>query len=246
MNGIRRSIAVAGILLALAFEAGATAVDVTSQSVVTLPHGSQLTIEFGISNYSLNNPGVSPFPTSIGLQVFGPQMSNARTAMADTTQYFADYLLQGCLESLDGFWSVPFNDPVAARLGYAPGAVLLKPGITGSMSPIAVATASQVLDATLSQSLFGQNATAYNSAYIVLQNAGADVDIGLGSGYSLRSAIFEPGIGGAGSIQTTGMTRTVTLGNSPSSVPEPGTWVLLAAGLACLMGSRFTYRIPKS
>ena len=236
----------AGIFLALAFEVGATAVDVTSQSLVTLPHGSQLTIEFGISNYSLNNPGVSPFPTFIGLQLFGPQVSNARTAMADTTQYFADYLLQGRLQSLDGYWSVPFNDPTAARLGYAPGAVLLKPGTTGSMSPIAVATASQVLNETLSQSLFGTNATAYNSAYIILQNAGADVDIGLGSGYSLRNAIFEPGIGGAGPVVTTGMTRTVTLGNSPSSIPEPATWVLLAAGLACLFGGRFSYRVLKS
>ncbi len=204
--------------------------------MVRLPRGSQLIVEFGISNYGLANPGVSPYPTSVGLQVYGMGIEN--TPIAESTskvQYFADYLLKSCLKSLDGSWSVPFADPLAAGLGYAPGAMLFRPGSLNG-APVAVATASQILDQTLAESLFGQNVASYSSAYIVLQNAGADVEVGLGPGYTLRSAIVEPGIRGQGAVQTSGMTRRVSIG----SVPEPATWVLLALGVAALAASRWT------
>lgn len=151
-----------------------------------------------------------------------------------TARYYEGFLLEGWIESLDGSIRVPFHDPMAAQLGLREGSLLVGPGTfaAGGSAPagVSVINASLFMPLCTSQALFRSNLTNYDDAVrIVLRNLGAKFEIGLGPGYTVRNAISEPGIRGAGPIETAGLTGRVTLNN-----PEPSSWLMLAGALTAL------------
>ncbi|HPQ15624.1 MAG TPA: hypothetical protein PLP04_10360, partial [Bryobacteraceae bacterium] len=122
--------------------------DVTGDPTAWVHTGASLTVEFGIWNYGLNNPGYSPYPTQIGLHVIGLRPDSPPVSIPNTTlQYFEGYVFQAWLESLDGEISVPFRDPNAELLGLPEGSLLVMPGLfqPGGRSPLEVAVLSAFL-----------------------------------------------------------------------------------------------------
>ncbi len=229
---IRRSFGGVGVqiflLAAVCAVASAGSIDVSSLHYVTLGHNSEMTIEFGVGNYGLNNPGASPYPTNIGFELLGPGLASAKMARVpgSSASYFPGYGISGSLRSVDGSTVLPLMDTKAARLGLGAGSLLVGEGSWqggSGNSQVAVISASRVLTLAQSQAIFGADA----SAYIELTNTGADLTIGLGDGYSVRNAASEPGIAGMGKVQTAGITRSVAI----TQAPEPGTWVLSICGL---------------
>jgi hypothetical protein len=210
-------------------------IDVTGDSSAWVHTGANIEIQFGIWNYGLNNPGYSPYPTQIGVQVTGFQPpSPAATIPGTTLQYFEGFLFQGWLESLDGSTAVPFYDANAALLGLPEGSILVTPGTfaAGGSTPldIAVMSAFATLSEGVSEALFGANAGSYSSgALIRLRNLGEGFTIGIGPGYTVQTAVRVPGITGSGPAQTSGITGEVAIAN-----PEPSTWLTLAGALAAL------------
>ncbi len=90
-----------------------------------------------------------------------------------------------------------------------------------SATPIGLIDAEASLSLTLSEQIFGPDiASRQSSALIVLRNLGADLIIG--GGQPLANAISEPLVTGLGGMETSGLTRSVTL----LGVPEPGTLAL--------------------
>ncbi|MDQ6708839.1 MAG: hypothetical protein M3Z85_23005 [Acidobacteriota bacterium] len=215
--------------------ASAGSIDVSSLHYVTLGHNSEMTIEFGVGNYGLNNPGASPYPTNIEFELLGPDLASAKMLRVpgSSASYFSGYGVSGRLQSLDGSAVLPLMDAKATRLGLAAGTLLVGEGMWSGGSgdrPVAVISASRVLSLAQSQAIFGADA----SACIELTNTGADLTIGLGAGYSVRNAASEPGIAGMGKVQTAGITRSVSI----TQAPEPGTWVLSIAGLLGVIAIR--------
>ncbi len=215
------------LLSALPLAAGS--VDVTDQSFARVHPGAGVTIDFGIWNYGLDNPGSSPYPASFDFSVI-TQDPDATTANApgSAAAYYPGYLFQGWVESLDGSVSVPLYDPLAEQLGFNPGALLLAPGVfdSGSTPQLSVGVLSAMVNLSpeMAQALFGSSFTAR----MVLQNLGPAIVLGIGPGYTVRNAISEPDVTGAGPDTVAGITGTVTVDN-----PEPATWTL-AAGAAAL------------
>lgn len=214
-------------------------IDVTGESSAWVHPGANIEIQFGIWNYGLNNPGYSPYPTRIGVQVTGFQPGGpAGTISGTTLQYFEGLLFQGWLESMDGGTSVPFHDPNAELLGLPEGSLVVMPGTftAGGSSPldVAVISAFATLPEATSGALFGVNAGSYNSgARIRLRNLGSGFTIGIGPGYTVQSAVREPGIAGLGPAETSGITGQVVIAN-----PEPATWLTLGGALAALVVCR--------
>jgi hypothetical protein len=216
------------IVLAMAASAVAGTIGLSSPGSFVLSHGQELTIQFSVWNYGFNNPGVSPYPTSIGLEILGTSPGSAALANipGSSGRYFSEFLLQGTLESLDGTAVAPFQSPAAALLGLSSGSLVLAPanfhGSTGS-SAVASIDAEASLSLSLSEQIFGPNVTSrQSSALLVLRNLGADLTIGAGDDVTLRNAISEPSITGAGRVQTSGITNRLTV----TDVPEPGTIAL--------------------
>jgi hypothetical protein len=182
--------------------------------------GEEIDIQFGVWNYGRNNPGSSPYPTQIGLQVLGQAGTGS--------------LFEGWLESSDGTVSVPFDDPNADLLGLPAGSLLVSPGTfaAGGGAPfdVAVVDGFVYLSEAQSQALFGSNIGSYNdAAQIVLLNMGDGFSLGIGPGYTVRNSVSEPGIGGDGPVQTAGIT-----GQIATTAPEPATWLSVAGALAAL------------
>ncbi|MDQ2900094.1 MAG: PEP-CTERM sorting domain-containing protein [Acidobacteriota bacterium] len=190
-----------------------------------------MTVQFGVGNYGRNNPGASPYPTSVDFQLFGPDLDPTKMALVpgSSQSYFSGYGVSGRLESMDGTTFLPLMDANATRLGLAAGSLLVGEGTFGG-GEFAVIGASRALSLAQSQAIFGADA----SACIRLTNTGADLTIGLGAGYDIRDAISEPGIAGMGKVQTAGITRSVEI----TQAPEPGTWVLMIAGLFGMISLR--------
>jgi hypothetical protein len=221
------------LLLAASSPVLADRIDVTGESSAWVHPGAAVEIEFGIWNYGLNNPGYSPYPTQVGVQVIGFRPDSPLATIPGTTQqYFEGFQFQGWLESLDGTVIVPFSDPL-----------LVTPGtfVTGGGAPldVAVISAFLTLPESTSEALFGTNVGNYNNAArIRLWNAGTGFTIGIGSGYTVQRAVLVPGVAGLGPAQTSGITGQVTIAN-----PEPSTWLTLAGALGVfgvLMRRRIT------
>lgn len=216
------------MVVVTATSAVAGTIDLTGQGSFVLSHGQEMTVEFSVWNYGYNNPGVSPYPTSLGFQLLGANPEGAQLAMVpgSNSRYFPDFLLQGTLESLDGTAFAPLGSTAAANLGLASGSLVLAPAVFYSSAgsiPVAAVDAEAALSLTLSEQIFGPNvASRQSSALLVLRNLGADLTIGIGNGVPLSSAISEPSIAGIGSVQTSGITNRITL----TEVPEPGTIAL--------------------
>jgi hypothetical protein len=223
------------VLFAMASPAMADTIDLSSRGSFTLSHGQEMTVRFSVWNYGYNNPGVSPYPTSIGLELVGanPQGAQLSAIPGSSGQYFPDFLLQGTLESLDGTAVAPLQSPAGALLGMSAGSLLLTPAMfygSGGSSAVAEIAAEAALSLNLSEQIFGPDvASRQSSALLVLRNLGADLTIGVGNDVSLRNAITEPSITGFGSVATSGITDRVTV----TTVPEPRT---VALTLALLFG----------
>lgn len=226
----------------------AGSVSLTSDSIAILNPGSGMIISFGTWTYSAANPGYSPDPTTLTFEALGPQITTSLSAIPGTSeQYFSGYSVTGYLASLDGSVMTPLIDQNARRLGLPDGTLLLQPGTlvdAAGSQQVAMLSASVALSQGLAQSLFGAGANqAWTSdAQIVIQNAGPAITFGIGSGYTLKSAFLEVGLGGAGPATTSGVTIAVDSTTSPSGVgtnqtsPEPGTQSLVAAGLVAVLG----------
>lgn len=210
--------------------------DVGDRTFVTVHQGEDVLIHFGVWNYGYNNPGVSPYPTQVGLMVLGqdPAGRPVGTIPDTTIEYFPGLVFEGWLESLDGSVWVPLYDSNAARLGLAEGLlVITRASVTSSGGPpvpAAAINALQLLPVSTSEALFGSHIGSYdNAAVIRLHNWGANFRIGLGPGWTVGRSISEPGIDGLGPVETSGITGRVTVEN-----PEPSTWLLLGGGLTLL------------
>jgi hypothetical protein len=215
------------LLSALPLAAGS--VDVTDQSLAPVHQGAGVSIDFGVWNYGLDNPGSSPYPESFGFSVIiqDPEAATAN-APGSTAAYYPGYLFQGWVESLDGSVSVPLYDPLAAQLGSNPGALLVEPGAFDSggapQLSIGVLFAMVNLSPEMAQALFGSSFMAR----IVLRDLGPAIVLGIGPGYTVGDAVSEPDVTGTGPYTVAGITGTVMVDN-----PEPATWTL-AAGAAAL------------
>ncbi len=220
--------------MALWFAASCLAdtVNLTDGPPFTLRTGMDLFVQFSVWNYGVNNPGSSPYPTSVGLQLIGAQPFLPLSAVPNSSgSYFSNYLLQGWLENVDGTVSTPFSNADALRLSLGAGSLIVEPGSEGS-SPVAVIEADAALTLGLSEQIFGPDvATRGSSAVIHLRNLGQDLQIGLDGGYSLLSSVREPSISGLGSVQTSGITQSISV----TSAPEPGSFALLGLASAGLL-----------
>lgn len=229
-------------------------ISITSDSVAILNPGAGMIISFGTWTYSSANPGYSVDPTSLTFQALGPQMATPLSAIPGTSaQYYSGYSLTGYVTSLDGSVVTPLIDQNARRLGLADGTLLLTPGTVvdaAGSQQVAMLSAGVALSQTLAQSLFGAAANQLwmADAQIVLENFGPAITFGIGSGYSLKSAFLESGLGGAGPATTSGVTIAVDSTTSLLSVgtdqvtPEPGTEWLLGAGLLAVAGLALRFR----
>jgi hypothetical protein len=208
------------ILFAASLPLAAGPIGVGGETYAWVPAGDEIDIQFGVWNYGRNNPGSSPYPTQIGLQVLGQAGTGS--------------LFEGWLESLDGAVSVPFDDPNADLLGLPAGSLLVSPGTFAAGGrasfDVAVIDGYVYLSEAQSQALFGSNIGNYNSAaQIVLLNMGEGFMLGIGPGYTVRNGVSEPGIGGDGPVETAGITGRVSV-----NTPEPATWLSIAGALAAL------------
>lgn len=219
----------------MAIPASANTIDLSGNSF-TFKQGEEMTIQFSVWNYGWHNPGVSPYPTSISLELIGANPANMHPLGASGS-YFPGFMLSGRIESLDGAASAPLKSAAAALLGLAAGSLVVTPATlysAGGSSQVAALEATVSLDLALSEQIFGPDVMSrQSSALIVLRNLGADLTVGAGDGLSLRNAISEPSVTGFGSVQTAGITNRVTL----MAVPEPATMALVllafaASGLA--------------
>ena len=220
LDAMRPSAAWLAILLAASLPLAAGPIGVGGETYAWVPSGEEIEIQFGVWNYARDNPGSSPYPTQIGLQVLGQAGTGS--------------LFEGWLESLDGTVSVPFDDPNAGLLGLPAGSLLVSPGTFGAGGgdpfDVAVIDGYVYLSEAQSQALFGSNIGNYNSAAeIVLLNMGQGFMLGIGPGYTVRNAVSEPGIGGDGPVETAGITGLVSV-----TAPEPATWLSVAGALAAL------------
>lgn len=203
------------LLFAASIPLAAGPIDVTAETFAYVHPGAQIEIRFGVWNYGRNNPGDSPYPTEIGLEIIG--------------QLGTGSLFEGWLESLDGTVSVPFS-------------LLVTPGsFAASGNPsidVAVISGFVVIPESISELLFGANIGSYNSAArIRLVNLGDGFTLGIGPGYTVRNAVSEPGIGGDGAVHTAGLTGQILVSN-----PEPSTWLTLGGAIALLGTLR---RLPR-
>lgn len=224
------------LILLCASLAAARNIDITGEVFHTIQTGKTVTVDFGVWNYGFNNPGVSPYPTSIGFLLLGivPQGQTGKMLPGSSQTYFPDYVFEASLESMDGSISVPLLDVNADRLGLATGHLVATLGTfsAGGGTPldVAVLSASVSMSAETSAALFGSNLENYNNAArIRLVNRGAAFTIGLGDPYTVGQSISEPGIRGSGPVSTAGIPGAVILHN-----PEPATIALLAVPLVGL------------
>jgi hypothetical protein len=211
----------------------AGSIDVSEQSFARVPTGADVTVEFGVSNYGFQNPGFSPYPDSFGFSVLTENPADATALVpGSSTNHYPRYLLQGWAESLDGSVSVPLFDPLAAALGYGSGTLVLAPGLyeTGASDlPVGVLSAMVSLTPDTAAALFGDAFTAR----IVLVNLGIGVTLGIDPDYTVRQAVSETELAGAGPSDVAGVTRSVTVEN-----PEPAAWTLVGAAAAVFLTGR--------
>lgn len=235
-------------LLLLSTASYAGNLDVTSASSVLLETGVDLVAQFGVWNYGVNNPGVSPAPTTIGVEIIGqaPDGVAAAWVPGSTLQYFPGFTMKVELESLDGAICIPFLNDQSARLGIDATWLTLVPGtvsMDGGSRDVAIFSATLRLSSAQAEAVFGANLDSFNSAAVIrLHNIGESLRIGLGEPYPMQNAILEPGIGGAGPVQTAGIPGTIML-----STPEPPTVLLtLATSLVAWFQRRSRERMRRA
>jgi hypothetical protein len=208
----------------------AASIDITSDSSAVLNSHSHLTVEFGVWNYGFNNPDSSPYPTHIGFLLPGaiPQDAAQQVLPGSTQAYYPDYYFDAWLSSLDGSVIIPWTGSFG--LYPIPGTICGGSGCTDAM----FLQGSFHLTAAQSEALFGDNLNNFSNAAILhLVNQGAPFTLGVEAYGSIHQAIQFPGISGAGSVQTGGLTGIATINN-----PEPATLLLASGALALFWGGR--------
>ncbi len=205
-------------MLLAALPLPASRIDVSGLSQVTLRTGQRLEIEFSVATA----------PAQIGFQALGVVLPDIppEPLPGGTAEYYPALLFAAFLESLDGTMSMPLFDPAAYRLGLPQPYAVLTPGtvnISGSEQAAAVVSATAWAPP---RDLFGPELTAR----IWVRNLGPDVILGAGDGYSMRGSVTITGVQSIDSgASTSGRITEVAISN-----PEPGTIILVVAGLPAL------------
>jgi hypothetical protein len=216
----------------------AATLDVTSAPSAVLAPQAHLTVEFGVWNYGFNNPDSSPYPTHIGFLLPGaiPPDASQELLPGSTQSYYPDYHFEAWLSSLDGAIIIPWTGPHG--LYTIPGTICGSAGCTDTM----FIRGAFDLTPAQSEALFGENLDNFSNAAILhLVNHGAPFTLGVGAYASISQAIQFPGISGAGSVQTGGLTGVATINN-----PEPATLLLASGALALFWGGRRLQRRKRS
>ncbi|MFN7995000.1 MAG: hypothetical protein U0Q18_15440 [Bryobacteraceae bacterium] len=217
------------ILAGLAFSVAAPAatIDVTASEQVMLGPNSTLLFDIG-STYTAHAAAGSPYPGEIDLLVGGMQASGIMASIPGTSAtYTTGVLVQGTLESADGSISVPLFDANAARLGLAPGDLLLGTGYRNSAAysgPMSFFAGTVALSSARAAELF-----ASGNVVLRLRNVGATVALGY-TGSPIGAALSASFTSADGTLSVGGFARGVQI----HQAPEPGTVALLLLGLAIL------------
>lgn len=223
-----------GVLLAGSLSGGV--VDVTGSPSVWLRSGDQLEFDVGVANFARNNLD-APTPSQLTLLLLtAPNQGPLAALPGSTAQYYSGFALQAQLAS------TLFEDSAAARAGFGEGTLLLRDGSLASgdgTRAIGMVSGSANFDATAALALFGPQ--AQNIVRILLTNLGADLWLGAGDGYTLRTSFWLQTSGGTGTVQTTGTVREVWL--TPKLVPEPNSGLLTLVPLIAAALLLFGYHL---
>lgn len=224
-----RFAAIVGLLCAVPVFGGR--IDVSDASQITLRTGQTLEVVFAVGS----------LPSEIGFQALGPAMqaSGTQPLPGSTGSYYGGFRFAVGMGALDGGADVMLFDPAAFRLGLDAGEALLLAGtasLSGSERDVAVVSA---LAWAPPAAIFGEDLTA--RAW--LRNLGPDVVLGLGSGYTMRSAVSIPGVLGADGMRTAGVVSSVFVYDPQPATrmtanPEPATLALIPAALVLLFALR--------
>ncbi|MGE5489458.1 MAG: PEP-CTERM sorting domain-containing protein [bacterium] len=224
-----RFAAILGLLCAIPVFGGR--IDVSEVSQITLRTGQTLEVVFSVGS----------LPSEIGFQALGPAMqsSGIQPLPGSTASYYGEFRFAVGMGALNGGAEVLLFDPAAFRLGLDAGEAVLLAGtasLSGSERDVAVVSA---LAFAPPADIFGEDLTA--RAW--LRNLGPDVVLGLGPGYTMRSAVSIPGVLGADGTQTAGVVRSVSIYDPDPATrvtanPEPATLALIPAALVLLFALR--------
>jgi hypothetical protein len=227
-----RSILLALLAIPLALPVSGASVDVSSAETVLVRTGDTLAFELFTWNYTLNAQsfGVPLYPTDVTFAFV--------TAPANSAAQFA-----ATLSLPDASNTVAFDGPLGFTAGYFSGA-----DFQGAVSTL---TAHLHLSSTVSQDLFGGG-----SVWLSLENTGDDVTLGL-SPLTFRQDLFFTLSGGplsVGAVPGAVMLESLSASQFEfagefaliNTVPEPGSGLLLAAGVGLLYGvSALLKRFPR-
>ena len=233
-----RTIGIAiGAALSYLVPACASLIDVTNASTVVLLSGQQLAFDVSIANFASNNPG-APVPGQLNLQLMAPANQGAMATLpGSTAQYYSGYQISGQVVGSSGW----FQDAAAARAGFDGGLLLLGEGW------LSTGGGSQAIGIVNG----GAYAPDLDVVRILLTNMGADLTLGAGDGYTLRSSFLLAVSGASGTAQTTGLVQHAFLLTPDASggalpIPEPGTAALLLAATVLLFRYHYFARAWKN
>jgi len=213
------------LLLWMAAPAAGSAIDVTGASGVTLARGDELLFSFGIGNFGRYAGGAGP--SRIGFSFAAVLSDHLMTSFS------------AALESGGGSFQLAFDSPVSMQPGAMRGG-----RYNGS---VALWRSSIDLDGDAVDQLFG--AEKDRAAYLVLQNLGDEITLGLpGSTISQSMTIVE----GKGGLSVGTPIDAVYLEKRPeilakiegrnaplgTETPEPELLLPVGIGVSALLGLR--------
>jgi hypothetical protein len=167
MTSVMKVLIIPILMLAFSGRALPGDIDITAETFHTVLTGQTVTVDFGVWNYGVNNPGVSPYPTQVGFSAIGVVPESGQTLPGSTPVYFPGYLFEAFLEALDGSVSMPLHDSSAGRLGLGSGYLVATLGTfsaSGSLQQVGVLSGSVSIPLAVSEALFGTNLNNYNNA----------------------------------------------------------------------------------
>jgi hypothetical protein len=221
-------IVLTAIVFAFIAPAGASTINVTSSSLVTVQNNGSLLFDISAA-CTFCGPG-SSYPAEIEILLGGMPLDGPVASIPGTSGvYISGILFTGTIESQDGSVSIPLTDPDATRLGLPAGDLLLTPGSVsgGSYSgPVDLLSAEVALTAQEAAELF-----ASGEAVIDLHNAGEAVTFGYSG--SLIGNDFSASLVSPSGTESEGARMMQAECRGPIT-PEPGTIGMLMIGLTIL------------
>lgn len=218
------------ILLAPIAPVAASALDVTTNSQVTL--GTDDSLIFYISSGSSSFTKAT-YPGEVEILLGSMPLGGPMASIPGTSgMYMPGILFTGTIKSQDGSISIPLIDPDATRLGLPAGDLLLTQGSRsgGSYSgPIDLLLANVTLSSKEAAALF-----ASGEAEIDIRNTGRPVTFGY-SGSPIVSDFTASLVGDGGSQSVGARVLGAECVHPPTATPEPGTIGLMILGLAILI-----------